>query len=98
VELTIEGDKNVCAEINSELFEWVIENLVKNALDAIDHKLGKIAINVKDHRSRVEIDVTDNGKGIDLKEEKMYSGLVTAQNAAVGAWFKPVQKNYRGLS
>ncbi|MFO7447301.1 MAG: HAMP domain-containing sensor histidine kinase [Ignavibacteriaceae bacterium] len=70
VELTIQGDENVCAEINSELFEWVIENLVKNALDAIDHKSGKISIHVKDHRSRVEIDVSDNGKGIDLKRRK----------------------------
>ena len=42
VELIINGDKKVCAGLNSELFEWVIENLVKNALDAIDNKKGKI--------------------------------------------------------
>jgi len=70
VELDIQGDKQVCAEINSELFEWVIENLVKNALDAIDQKPGKIMISVKDMRQRVEIEVSDNGKGIDIKRRK----------------------------
>jgi len=70
VELTIDGDRQVCAELNSELFEWVIENLVKNALDAIDHKAGKIILTIKKVHNRVEIDVTDNGKGIDLKRRK----------------------------
>jgi hypothetical protein len=70
VEITLQGDKQINAELNAELFEWVIENLVKNALDAIDHKQGKIDISVKEVRSKVEIDVTDNGKGIDLKRRK----------------------------
>lgn len=70
VELSIEGNKEVMAELNSELFGWVIENLVKNALDAIENKPGKISIDVKDSRRRVDIEVTDNGKGIDLKRRK----------------------------
>lgn len=70
VDLELTGDQKVCAEINSELFEWVIENLIKNALDAIDHKTGAIKLNVKDCHTRVEIDVTDNGKGIDIKRRK----------------------------
>jgi signal transduction histidine kinase len=70
VELKIEGDKIVCAEINPELFEWVIENLVKNSLDAIDHKEGKINLNVIKGRKTVEVEVSDNGKGIDLKRRK----------------------------
>ncbi|MHB1688812.1 MAG: sensor histidine kinase [Ignavibacteriaceae bacterium] len=70
VDLTLNGDQNVCAEINSELFEWVIENLIKNALDAIDHKKGKIGITVTSNRNKVEIDVTDNGKGIEMKRRK----------------------------
>lgn len=70
VDLSIDGDKNVSAQINSELFEWVIENLVKNALDAIDQKPGQIHITVKDYRSRVEVEVTDNGKGIEMKRRK----------------------------
>jgi signal transduction histidine kinase len=70
VKITLQGNKQINAELNAELFEWVIENLVKNALDAIDHKKGKIDISVKEVRSKVEIDVTDNGKGIDLKRRK----------------------------
>lgn len=70
VQLTLEGDEQICAELNSELFEWVIENLVKNSLDAIDHKEGKISICVKGNRSKVEIDVSDNGKGIEMKRRK----------------------------
>ena len=34
-------------KLNAELFEWVIENLIKNALDAIDHKQGRIEITCK---------------------------------------------------
>jgi signal transduction histidine kinase len=70
VDLKIQGDQNVFAELNSELFEWVIENLVKNSLDAIENKEGEIVIDIKDSRNRIEIDVTDNGKGIDLKRRK----------------------------
>jgi signal transduction histidine kinase len=70
VELTISGDKKVCAELNSELFEWVIENLVKNALDAIEQKSGMINISVKAVKHNVEIDVVDNGKGIEMKRRK----------------------------
>ncbi|OGU40675.1 MAG: two-component sensor histidine kinase [Ignavibacteria bacterium RIFOXYB2_FULL_35_12] len=70
VEIILQGDKQANAELNSELFEWVIENLIKNALDAIDHKQGKIEITVKEARKEIEIDVADNGKGIDLKRRK----------------------------
>ena len=70
VELNIEGDRDACAELNSELFEWVIENLVKNALDAIGPKDGKINIVVSQSFNTVEIDVSDNGKGIEMKRRK----------------------------
>ncbi len=70
VEIVLSGDKNATSELNAELFEWVIENLIKNALDAIDHKQGKIEIRIKELRKEIEIEVTDNGKGIDLKRRK----------------------------
>jgi len=70
VNLTIEGDKEVCAALNPELFDWVIENLIKNALDAIDTKEGTIRIVVETVRKNVEIEVSDSGKGIDLKRRK----------------------------
>lgn len=70
VELQINGDKNLCAMINSDLFEWVIENLIKNALDAIEDKNGLIAINIIEGKKFAEVEVADNGKGIDLKRRK----------------------------
>jgi len=70
VELKIDGDEQACAELNSELFEWVIENLIKNALDAIENRTGVIAICVNPVHGKVEIEVTDSGRGIDLKRRK----------------------------
>jgi anti-sigma regulatory factor (Ser/Thr protein kinase) len=70
IDLNVEGDKEVCADINPELFEWVIENLVKNALDAIGNRPGKIDIVVRDCKSSVEIEVSDSGKGIEMKRRK----------------------------
>ncbi|MCU0365404.1 MAG: HAMP domain-containing histidine kinase [Ignavibacteriaceae bacterium] len=70
VELKISGDENACAQINSELFEWVIENLIKNALDAIEGTSGKIEISVKEVKNCVEVEVTDSGKGIEMKRRK----------------------------
>ena len=70
VELKITGDENIKAEINTELFEWVIENLIKNALDAIENKKGLITISIKGAHKSVDIEVSDNGKGIDLKRRK----------------------------
>ncbi len=57
------GETAVRANINAPLFDWVIENLLKNALDAMDGK-GAIGITVKKDNALVVIDVTDTGKGI----------------------------------
>lgn len=53
----------ILALINAPLFDWVIENLLKNALDAMEGK-GRIAINISDEAAQIVIDVTDSGKGI----------------------------------
>ncbi len=65
IELLIHGDKSAKAKINPELFEWVIENLIKNALDAIENKSGKIDFNIISSKKYVNIEITDTGKGID---------------------------------
>ena len=49
--------------MNSQLFGWVIENLMKNALDAIKNN-GFIAITIHNTENLVTIDIQDNGKGI----------------------------------
>ena len=57
------GEHDIVAMINPPLFDWVIENLLKNALDAMDGK-GAININIKNETAQIVIDVKDNGKGI----------------------------------
>ncbi|MCB0508579.1 MAG: HAMP domain-containing histidine kinase [Bacteroidetes bacterium] len=54
---------NLFALLNPPLFEWVLENLMKNALDAMDEK-GEIYIGAKQIDGQIVIDVTDTGKGI----------------------------------
>lgn len=57
------------ARINRELFEWVLENLLKNALDAMEGP-GSITFALASSGRHVTIDVTDTGKGIDPKLHK----------------------------
>ncbi len=70
VELNIEGETEAWARINPELFEWVIENLIKNALDAIGTRNGKINFRISQDDTVVRIEITDSGKGIDAKKKK----------------------------
>jgi signal transduction histidine kinase len=57
------GADKVVARISAPLFDWVIENLLKNALDAMEGK-GAIVVDIQDGRNAVTIDVADTGKGI----------------------------------
>ncbi len=55
--------REIFAPMNVPLFEWVIENILKNAIDAMSGK-GKISLNITDQQQFVYIDITDTGKGI----------------------------------
>ena len=55
--------------LNAELFEWVVENVCKNAIDAIDGS-GKIDIFITDHTQVVYVDIVDNGRGIPKSKYK----------------------------
>lgn len=70
VEMTVNGyAKDVEAMINKPLFEWVIENICKNAVDAMKG-IGKIEINIiKESEQYVIVDISDTGKGM---EKRMY--------------------------
>jgi signal transduction histidine kinase len=70
VQLTLDQKADTVIPINRELFEWVIENLVKNALDAIESGEGKITISVSGRGSQVYVDVADTGKGIEPSYKK----------------------------
>ncbi len=56
-------NENLIVPINSDLFEWVVENICKNAVDAIGTK-GKIDISIINNNKSVIIDIKDTGKGI----------------------------------
>ena len=49
--------------VNEELFQWVIENIVKNSIDAISKK-GKIQVKLIDQKNQIIIDIIDNGRGL----------------------------------
>jgi hypothetical protein len=70
VTLTIEPGPAVTARINRELFEWVLENLTKNALDAIESGEGKVGYAITESDRSVFIDVSDTGKGIDPRHRR----------------------------
>ena len=60
-------DHEVIVKMNASLFEWVIENLCKNAVDAMEGK-GTITLTLYDDGSHVAIEVQDTGKGIKKKD------------------------------
>jgi len=70
VELIFYNTSTILLNLNAELFEWVIENLIKNAIDAIGSKKGKIFITIIEKNDSVEIEVADNGRGINPKNKK----------------------------
>ncbi len=59
-----ESSKFLFVEINSHLFDWVIENILRNALDAMEEGHGNITAAVYEEAHWVCIDLTDTGKGI----------------------------------
>lgn len=60
------GQSEMMAMISGPLFDWVIENLLKNALDAMEGK-GLIHVRMRKDENQVLIDVSDSGKGISSK-------------------------------
>ena len=69
-EITIATSQQPMVKMNRELFGWVIENLVKNAIDAMDENAGKITFFIEEKPDAVYVDVKDTGKGIDLKSKQ----------------------------
>lgn len=57
------GASDIQVKLSPALFDWVIENLLKNALDAMEGK-GKITVDIQELPGAVQVDITDTGKGI----------------------------------
>ncbi|MCT1531900.1 sensor histidine kinase [Sphingobacterium daejeonense] len=65
VTFELTGDQQVEAKLNVQVFDWIIENLLKNAVNAIEGE-GKITVNISENIAKEEIfiDISDTGKGI----------------------------------
>lgn len=61
-------DNDIIIRLNASLFEWVIENLCKNAVDAMGGVSGTITLRVETIGERVIVEVSDTGKGIKKKD------------------------------
>lgn len=72
------------AMVNEVLFDWVIENLIKNAIDAVQGK-GSITITTYDDVNNIYIDVTDTGKGMPKSSyEKIFTPGFTTKTRGWG--------------
>ena len=69
VEIIIEGDETINSKVCIPLFEWVIENITKNAVDAMSGA-GKIEMTLFRLNEQIIIDISDTGKGIPKQEFK----------------------------
>ena len=59
---------DIIINLNASLFEWVIENLCKNAVDAMGGKFGSITLRLEETDKRAIVEVSDTGKGIKKKD------------------------------
>ncbi len=63
------SETNLYSTINDELYSWVIENLIKNAIDAMLGK-GELAVTITADAKNIKIDITDTGKGMSKSQFK----------------------------
>ena len=63
------SEEKLYSNVNEELYGWVIENLIKNAIDAMLGK-GKLALVISDDAKNIEINITDTGKGMEKSQFK----------------------------
>ena len=78
------NEKEIIANISPPLFDWVIENLLKNSLDAMEGT-GEIKINIENLPDKVNIDLRDTGKGIPLAmQQKVFKPGFTTKKRGWG--------------
>ena len=78
------NEKEIFARISPPLFDWVIENLLKNSLDAMEGT-GEIKISIENLPDKVNIDLKDTGKGIPLSmQQKVFKPGFTTKKRGWG--------------
>lgn len=68
-ETAFDSEKEIIVPLNEALFSWVIENLCKNAIDAMDNE-GTISVQVGQENNHVVLDISDTGNGIPKSQYK----------------------------
>jgi signal transduction histidine kinase len=69
IEVVPTEGQRIMVPLNRALFSWVLENLIRNAVDAMEGE-GSITITTEQEGSTVHVDVTDTGKGIPSSQLK----------------------------
>ena len=61
-------ENDIIVNLNAALFEWVVENLCKNAVDAMGGESGSITLSIRDYNEKAAVEVADTGRGIKKKD------------------------------
>ena len=69
IQYDLSGERPLLVRHNASLIEWVIENICKNAVDAMEG-IGSLRIHVQEVAEWVHIDISDTGKGLTPKQFK----------------------------
>ncbi|KAK3605160.1 hypothetical protein CHS0354_000830 [Potamilus streckersoni] len=101
ISFRLEGSSSVFVMINKELFVWVIENLIKNAIDAMDKAEKQIEISVQASGRYAVLSVKDNGKGIvGRNKKKIFTAGFTTKKTGWGLGLALVKRivelNHKG--
>ncbi len=87
-------EEPIIASFNETLFEWVIENLCKNATDAIGEE-GRVILHAVETDNHVIIDVEDTGKGIrQIQIQDHLQTWIYHQKTRMGTWAFSFKKNH----
>ncbi|MEE1220779.1 MAG: HAMP domain-containing sensor histidine kinase [Bacteroidales bacterium] len=79
-------------ELNQHLFEWALENLIKNAIDAMNG-VGDLTIEVKNESKKILIDISDTGKGVPKRDfKKIFSPGFTTKERGWGMGLSLVKR------
>lgn len=100
MEIEIFPNQEIQAQMNGSLFAWVIENIIKNAVDAMEGK-GHIKIKIlRANEGNVAIDISDSGKGISKSNlNQVFKPGFTTKKRGWGlglALTKRIVENYHG--
>ena len=94
----LDGVERIVA-LNAPLMQWVVENLLKNAVDAISGK-GTISLQIHENEHEVMLDIADTGKGIDsVAQRRIFEPGFTSKDRGWGLGLplaKRIVEEYHG--